>query len=210
MNDTDIIPNRCTELPNFYYDCNDPNDAETQFREIRNSYMKYQNSYNLLIVTGRITEAENLPVVLPPSAAELDFFYYGQNNVGWYKFNVLQGCSCKKIAADNGQFGPQYDFDIVFLPEVQSYIDLPLTGEFAQLCYVMDDEVFYTWDPNSSTWVLEGTPIVGYPDIEDCYGTQRAQRNAYLKALNELNLAWRPFTWSSFQAPLYQIFKYNF
>jgi hypothetical protein len=58
--------------------------------------------------------------------------------------------------------------------------------------------------------VLDGVPIVGYPDIEDCYGTQRAQRNAYLKALNELILAWRPFTWSTFHAPLYQIFKYNF
>lgn len=212
LNDTDIIPNRCTELP--FYNPNDCQDVfsgvEVQFREIRDSYMKYQNVYNILLVGGRITDAENLPVVLPPSAAELDFFYYGQNNVGWHKFNVLQGCSCKKIAADNGQFGPQYDFDIVYLPEVQSYIDLPLTGEFAQLCYVMDDEVFYTWDPNSSTWVLEGTPIVGYPDIEDCAATQRAQRDAYLKALNQLILAWRPFTWSTFHAPLYQIFKYNF
>jgi len=210
LNDTNVIPNRCTELPNFYYDCNDPNDAETQFREIRNTYMKYQNTYNILLVQGRITEAENLPVVLPPSAAELDFFYYGPDNVGWNKYNVLQGCSCKKIAADNGQYGPQYDFDIVYLTEVQSYGDLPLTSNFATFCFVIDDGIFYQWDPNTNTWTPEGTPIIGYPDTEDCAGTQRAQRDAYLKALNQLILSWRPFTWSSFQAPLYQIFKYNF
>ena len=210
LNDTNVIPNRCTELPNFYYDCNDPNDAETQFQEIRNAYMKYQNTYNLLIVQGRITEAENLPVVLPPSAAELDFFNYGPDNVGWNKFNVLQGCSCKKIAADNGQYGPQYDFVIVYLTEVQSYGDLPLTSNFATFCFVIDDNDFYHWDPNTNTWEPESTPVIGYPDAEDCAATQRAQRDAYLKALNELTLAWRPFTWSSFHAPLYQIFKYNF
>ena len=211
LNDTDIIPNRCTELP--FYNPNDCQGAspgvEEEFREIRDAYLKYQNEYNLFLTVGRVTNAESIPVVLPPSAAEFDFFNYGQNNIGWYKFNTFQGCSCKKIFKDIGLVGPQYDFDIIYLTEVQSYVDLPLTGEFAQLCYVMDDEEFYTWDPNSSTWVLEGTPIVGYPDIEDCAVTQRAQRDAYLKALNELTLAWRPFTWATFHAPLYQIFKYK-
>ena len=212
LNNTSIIPNRCTELP-FYNpdDCNPEviDGVETQFREIRDAYIKYQNEYNLSLTVGRVTYAESIPVVLPPSAAEFDFFNYGQNNIGWYKFNTLQGCSCKKIFEDMGLVGPQYDFDIIYLTEVQSYVDLPLTGEFAQLCYVMDDEEFYTWDPNSSTWVLDGVPIVGYPDIEDCALTQRAQREAYIKALNELTLAWRPFTWATFHAPLYQIFKYK-
>jgi hypothetical protein len=210
LNDTNIIPNRCTELPNYYYDCNDPNDAETQFREIQNGYMKYQSSYNLLLYVGRVSLANSIPVELPPSAAELDFFYYGPDNIGWNKFNILQGCSCKKIFADDGYVGPQYDFDIVFLTEVQSYGDLPLTGVFGQQCFVLDDDMFYQWNPNTNTWVSSDDAIVGYPHIEDCWAPQRVRRDAYLKALNELNLAWRPFTWATFHAPLYQIFKYKF
>ncbi|NBO56359.1 MAG: hypothetical protein EBU84_17600, partial [Actinobacteria bacterium] len=197
LNDTGIIPTRCDELPNFYFDCDAFNDVEKQFRDQMNAFKQYENNYNLALGVGRVTLANSFPVVLPPSRYETDYFYDGPDNVGWYKFNVLQGCSCKKIFADNGFFGPQYDFDIVYLTEVQSYVDLPLTGAFGQQCFVLDDGIFYRWNPNTNTWTDEFTPIVGYPDIEDCAAAQRAQRDAYLKALNELNLAWRPFTWAT-------------
>ena len=212
LSDSDFIPSRCTELP--FYNSNDCQGVipgvEQQFQQIRMAYLKYQNDYNYYIGYGLITAAENLTVVLPPSAAEFDFYDYGQNNIGWYKFNVLQGCSCKKIYADEGFIGPQYDFDIVYLTEVQSYIDLPLTSNFGTFCFVIDDNIFYQWDPNTNTWTPYGTPIVGYPDIEDCRFTQSIQSQAYFKALNELLLAWKPFTWATFHAPLYQIFKYKF
>jgi hypothetical protein len=212
LSDSDFIPSRCTELP-FY----NPNDCqgvipgvEQQFQQIRMAYLKYQNEYNGYLTYGLITAAENLTVVLPPSAEEFDFYDYGQNNIGWYKFNVLQGCSCKKIFADEGLIGPQYDFDIVYLTEVQSYGDLPLTSNFGTFCFVIDDNLFYQWDPNTNTWTPYGTVIIGYPDIEDCDFAQRSQSQAYFKALNELLLAWKPFTWATFHAPLYQIFKYKF
>ena len=208
LNDTDIIPSRCTELPNFDV-CSNPIDVEGLFRDQLTQFLIYQNAYFSYMNVGRISEAENIPVVLPPSRYENDFFYDGPDNVGWYKHNIFQGCSCKKIFKDLGFVGPEYDFNVVFLPEVQSIIDLPLTGQYGQYCYVLDEAINYKWDPNTSTWVSENSPISGYPDIEDCYGPQRAQRDAYLKALNQLLLAWRPFTWATFYTPLYQVFKYK-
>jgi len=211
LNDTNIIQSRCTELPYFNInDCEDPlNGVEYLFRESLAEYILYENQYNLALVKGRITLANSYPVVLPPSKYSTDYYYNGPGNIGWYKFNVLQGCSCKKIFADMGLFGPQYDFDIVYLTEVQSYGDLPLTGNFGTYCFVIDDDIFYRWDPNINGWSDESNPIIGYPDIEECDVEQRTKRDAYLKALNQLALAWRPFTWASFHIPLYQIFKYK-
>jgi hypothetical protein len=135
--------------------------------------------------------------------------YNGPDNIDWTQFNILQGCSCKKIFADLGFVGPQYDFDVVFLPEVPTYFNLPLTGVFGQLCFVIDDDIYYKWDPTSSSWITRDTTIVGYPDIDVCDSAQREQRNLYLRNLNQLLLAWKPFTWSTFHIPLYQIYKYK-
>lgn len=210
LNNSSIIPNRCSELPFFNIDdCESMNGVETQFREQRDAYLKYINEYNIFLIVGRVSSAESLPVVLPPSRYENDFFYDGPDNVGWYKMNVIQGCSCKKIFEGEGLVGPQYDFEIVYLTEVQSYGDLPLTSNFGTFCFVIDDGIFYKWDPNTNTWIDELLPITGYPDIEECAGPQRQKRDAYLKALNQVILAWRPFTWASFHTPLYQIFKYK-
>ena len=45
--------------------------------------------------------------------------------------------------------------------------------------------------------------------MEDCAFAQRNQQQDYIKALNELLLAMKPFTWATFNIPLYQIFKYK-
>ena len=210
LNNVNIIPSRCVELPNFYIgDCDGSNDVESQFRQIRNNFITYQRNYNIALSIGRETLAESYPVVLPPSRYSTDYFYDGPDNIGWYKFNVLQGCSCKKIFKDEGFVGPEYDFDIIYLPEVQGYGDLPLLGIIGQYCYVIDDDIMYRWNPILNIWENEENEIVGYPDVDLCSGRQRAQRDAYLQALMSLNLAFRPFTWSTFHAPLYQIFKYK-
>ncbi len=208
LDNLDIIPTRCQELPN-YPDCGVIESKQIEFRNARNAYLSYINNYLLALSVGRISYAQSIPVVLPPSRYEGDYFYNGPENVGWTQFKVIQGCSCKKIFEENGLVGPQYDFDIVWLTEVQSYGDLPLTGNFGEFCFVIDDGVFYKWDPNTNTWINESSPIIGYPDIEDCAAVQRAQRDYYLLSLNQLMLVWRSFTWSSFHIPLYQIFKYN-
>ena len=211
LDNTEIIPSRCTELPNFYIgDCDGSNAVELEFIDSLNVFCYYQHQYNLALSEGRVTLANSYPTPLPPSRYTTDYFYDGPDNIGWYKFNMLQGCTCKKIFKDLGFVGPEYDFDIVFLTEVQSYIDLPLTGVFGQYCFVLDDEIFYMWNPNTSNWVSEGTVIVGYPDADICLMTQRSQRNTFRVSLEQLALAWRPFTWSTFHAPLYQIFKYKF
>jgi hypothetical protein len=211
LDNTEIIPSRCTELPNFYIgDCDGSNAVESEFMDSLTEFRYYQNQYNIALSEGRVTLANSFPTPLPPSRYTTDYFYDGPDNIGWYKFNMLQGCSCKKIFKDLGFVGPEYDFDIVFLTEVQSYIDLPLTGVFGQYCFVLDDEIFYMWNPNTNNWVSEGTVIVGYPDADICLMTQRTQRDTFQVYLNSLTLAWRPFTWSTFHAPLYQIFKYKF
>jgi hypothetical protein len=211
LDNTEIIPSRCTELPNFYIgDCDGSNDVESEFRDSLNEFLYYQNQYNLALSEGRVTLADSYPTPLPPSRYTTDYFYNGPDNIGWYKFNILQGCSCKKIFADDGHVGPEYDFEVEFLTEVQSYLDLPLTGVFGQYCFVLNDDIFYIWDPNTNNWVSEGTVIAGYPDADFCLMTQRTQRNMFSVSLDALTLAWRPFTWSTFHAPLYQIFKYKF
>ena len=211
LDNTEIIPSRCTELPNFYIgDCDGSNDVESEFRDSLNEFLYYQNQYNLALSEGRVTLADSYPTPLPPSRYTTDYFYNGPDNIGWYKFNILQGCSCKKIFADDGHVGPEYDFEVEFLTEVQSYLDLPLTGVFGQYCFVLNDDIFYIWDPNTNNWVSEGTVIAGYPDADFCLMTQRTQRNMFSASLDALTLAWRPFTWSTFHAPLYQIFKYKF
>ena len=208
LDNLDIIPTRCQELPN-YPDCGVIESKQIEFRNATNAYLSYINNYLLALSVGRISYAQSIPVVLPPSRYEGDYLYNGPENVGWTQFKVIQGCSCKKIFEENGLVGPQYDFDIVWLTEVQSYGDLPLTGNFGEFCFVIDDGVFYKWDPNTNTWINESSPIIGYPDIEDCAAVQRAQRDYYLLSLNQLMLVWRSFTWPSFHIPLYQIFKYN-
>ena len=208
LNDLDIIPSRCTELPN-YIDCNITEIVEDEFQTKLQQFKNYQAAYQITLSEGKVSEANDIPVVLPPSRFSGDSFYNGPDNVGWYQMNVIQGCSCKKIFEAEGLFGPEYDFDIVYLTEVQSYGDLPLSSTFGTYCWVIDNGEFYVWDPTSNTWVWDGTPIPGYPDYEFCAITQRQQRNSYLLALNQLMLAWRPFTWTSFHIPLYQIFKYK-
>ncbi len=208
LNNLSIIPDRCTELPN-YLQCEIGDVVGSEFRELRDAYYKYQSDYNYYIVTGRITEANNLPVVLPPTRYEGDYFNDGPDNIGWVQYNILKGCSCKKIFEEEGLVGPQYDFEINYLTEVQSYGDLPLTSSFGTFCFVIDDGEFYTWDPTTNTWVVDGTIIPGFPDANFCGATQRDQRDAYLKVLNQMTLALKPFTWASFHIPLYQIFKYK-
>jgi len=211
LDNVNIIPTRCVQLAN-QIDCSagGAEDLGVEFRQQRDSYVKYSNEYFLAMVTGQITLAESIPIVLPPSMDNpLNSFYQGPNNVGYLQMNVLQGCSCKRYYESEGLVGPQYDFDIVFLTEVQSYGDLPLTGEFGQRCMVVDEDMWYYWNPNSNNWTDDNTPIVGYPDQEDCASSQREKRNAYLKALNQLGLASRPFTWSNFYIPFYQIYKYK-
>ena len=209
LDDVNIVPTRCVELSNYYDDC-DSGDLDSEFREQRDARNKYGNEYYLSMNAGLITQAESIPVVLPPSMNKaLNSFNKGPNNNGWKKMNVLQGCSCKKIFENNGFVGPQYDFDIVYLTEVQSYGDLPLTSNFGTSCWVIDDEIFYQWDPTSNSWINGDLTIDGYPNIDECAGPQREQRDDYLRALNELALASRPFTWSFFYLPLYQIYKYK-
>jgi hypothetical protein len=208
LDDPNIIPTRCEKLPTII-DCPLLEDKESEFTHLYSEFFKYELQRVLLLEAGLITGAANLPVVLPPSRYEGDYFYDGPDNNGWKQFNILQGCSCKKMYADEGLIGPQYDFDIVYLTEVQSYINLPLTGQFGQHCFVIDDGIFYIWNPNTLSWVSYDTPIIGYPDMEDCAFAQRNQQQDYIKALNELLLAMKPFTWATFNIPLYQIFKYK-
>ena len=208
LDDINIVPTRCVQLGN-YLDCPASEDLDVEFREQRNAHSKYENEYFLATVTGQITYAESIPKVLPPSMNNtLNSYYQGPNNVGYHQMNVLQGCSCKRYYESEGLIGPEYDFDIVYLTEVQSYIDLPLTGEFGQRCMVVDEDMWYYWNPNDNNWV-DYELFDGYPDQEDCATSQRAKRDAYLKAMNQLGLASRPFTWSNFYLPFYQIYKYK-
>jgi hypothetical protein len=212
LENPNITPKRCTDLMNYGSGdtgCLIIAEVETSFREQRDLFVRYVGDKTTLLNIGKITEANELPVVLPPTAYEGDYQVYGPNNNGWYRFNNLQGCSCKKIFESEGLFGPEYDFEIVFLTEVQSYGDLPLTGVYGEICWVIDDELYYKWDPTTLTWVDYDNFIPGYGDIEDCYSRQRSQQNEYKKQLNELMIAWRPFTWSTFHIPLYQVYKYK-
>jgi hypothetical protein len=207
--DVNIVPTRCVELSNYLDDC-DSGDLDSDFRAQRDARNKYGNEYLLSMISGLITIAESIPVVLPPSMnVPLNSFHKGPNNNGWKKMNVLQGCSCKKIFKDLGFVGPEYDFEVVYLTEVQSYGDLPLTSNFGTSCWVINDEMFYQWDPTSDSWINGDLTIDGYPNIDECAGPQRDQRDDYLRALNELALASRPFTWSNFYIPFYQIYKYK-
>lgn len=212
LDDPNITPRRCVELSIYnsgYTGCEVIGEVGASFREQMNSFLRYNNDKNIFLNLGRITEANELPVVLPPTAYEGDYFYYGSNNNGWYQFNNLQGCSCKKIFESEGLVGPEYDFEIIFLPEAQSYGDLPTTGVYGEICWVIDDELYYKWDPTTITWVDYDNDIPGYGDIEECHSIQREQQNMYKIQLNELMMAWRPFTWAAFHIPLYQVYKYK-
>jgi hypothetical protein len=101
-----------------------------------------------------------------------------------------------KTAADGqpklpNQILSAYTDTVQFIKAVPDIYHLPLVGKAGDIIQVgtpLTNNDVYWWNPEASGWELA--------DFEDYYDTQILQRNARLKALNEFNLASKPYMWA--------------
>ena len=100
-----------------------------------------------------------------------------------------------------------------WLPMAISNDQLPATASNGDFIRVKNDYVrgeqyaSYSWDERDQKWISEynGNSILSR--MEDLSGTYRAHRDARFKALNELELSIKPFTWAALHLPDYSIRK---
>jgi hypothetical protein len=98
--------------------------------------------------------------------------------------------------------------DITTLPVVDDTQLSGITGtsgDMIQTTGVTGNE--YYWSPTANQWDTFGTECYD-GDLEDLLTTRRAQRDAYLKAKNQLVLALKPLLWASVYIPEFQVNKY--
>jgi hypothetical protein len=85
-----------------------------------------------------------------------------------------------------------YTDQLTWRKAVSSPAELPLIGQPGDVHYSESNDLDYIWDPQTQQWVTGWSG-----DFEDYKTTYRANRDAWLKAWNELRLSLKPFTWAS-------------
>lgn len=99
--------------------------------------------------------------------------------------------------------------DLNWLPSVNRMRDIPATGNpgdaFFLACDAPNGLGWMTWYWNESTNEWKHNIQGSGGDVEDNFMYQREKREAKIRALDELKLSIRPFTWSAYYIPKYKI-----
>jgi len=214
----------CVELKNMCcIECYDfSEDASSEFREQRDSYLKNLNE-NLLNenVGGAYPDRPiNYSNWFENGLGDITTFYKG----GLMSFNFLLGCPecsfrlwnlvewpqlgnqtlAERFPTINVNTGDKF----IWLPAVP-FGSTPPIGQPGQLVRWQNDPLDptvwgeYGWDPVTNSWSLDIGEILG-----EINTTDRARRDAWFKALNELVLANNPFIWANEYAMLHR-YKYE-
>ena len=100
-----------------------------------------------------------------------------------------------------------------WLPMAISNDQLPATASNGDFIRVKNDYVSgqqyasYAWDERNQKWISEDNGNSILNRMEDLFSTYRAHRDAKYRALNELELSNKPFTWAALHLPDYSIRK---
>lgn len=207
MDNPDYIPT-CDELKHICCDIDGMSweDAHDLFKANQDIY------------TIDLTANMNSEYVSEGTPNVLNYTQYKNNNLGdktiFYKgglenYNFTFGCPEYTYAAWseitwselNGDTIkdrlPSVDYPLTFLPPYVGI--LPVTGLPGQLIKNTDTGDTYAWDEKNNQWSLDLANC-----IENIFSEKRAKRNAWTKALNELILATKPFTWANDYAPFHR------
>jgi hypothetical protein len=191
-------------------------DVIDAYRTLRDNYFKYLSNRFVFdqtgVYLGSISDPP-LPVVQPPLALPGDWIYNGPRaqidpNSVYNNYPVFIGCGC--YYRSNGM--PSTHFTVSFLQPVATFSNLSnVVGVLGQYVVVLDEISncdYYAWDPDSASWKPESAVLAYDPadlttviSFEDCNGMMRVKKDANIKSLNELILAWDPFAFANFIIP---------
>lgn len=218
------------------YTCYDVQEDEAGiYRQNRDAYYKDVNGYHACVDAGFDTEyctAQN------PNWNQYDFYYTGltQSAIeysGYSVYNVIG--PMRKISMNwwravssygewtdtlsNCSLDPTYSAsslsdiftgitDVTYLSIVDFSQLSGITGNIGELIQTTGatQSEFY-WSPTSNQWDEFGTECYD-SDLEDLLTIRRQERDAYIKAKNQLQLSIKPFLWSSVYIPEFQINKF--
>ena len=213
LDDKRIQPT-CEELEIYDFDLQ--YEKEDTWRSINNQYIQLYNAnmlakvygapdcdlYNLSFHQKYLTNPNNATTLFKNGFRDVNM-KYGRNNSEysvWFDV-VCGGQSLNDIFPNIEQF--------VFLPMVDDISQAPtgVVGDVIHTRVLPGDD--YYWSPITNNWELLGTPDCIGEKIADMFTIKRDSRDAVLKEKNELVLSLRPYLFSGYYLPAWQIKKYK-
>jgi hypothetical protein len=206
MDDLRNIPT-CQELKNICCDIDGATfeEAATEYRANRDAYLKAILE-NILAETvgslGSIVTPEPVDTTQWEAGGLGDKIVYGKG--GLVKINVVQGCAeCTyQYWKDTiAPILPTVTSTMEWLPAITDPLQPLPVGEPGQLIKYPDVDnpggyLELAWNPQTNSW---STSL--YAMLEDIFTTNRVKRDNWLKELNGLVLATRPFLWANDYMP---------
>lgn len=219
MIDSSTIPTK--DVLESYGACSECDEDENSlFRQNRDAYLKDLNEYTINKVLGWSDVQNPEYPIVSLSGLQQDSSVTGGFNVGdiknvphvyWYHASAYteyytvspSGNSLNVVFSGN---------DITYQPAVDSLTTLnSITGNPGDIRAVepYSSAIYYFWNPITNNWedVDDVTNDIGNL-IGDLQSSRRANRDARLKAYNELILSLRPFFWTNKYIPDFQVKKY--
>jgi len=200
------------------YDEYSPWDYQTDYRSQRDAFVKTSNELSLEMQQGYCYDEtyspkpninafktmimQNSPLINQTPSFPWNYYLKGVpqkiNNYHPYKISLdsfwfKQAAPGQPLAP--GQILSAYTDHLVIRKSVANATELPLIGQAGDIIRVGGSAdpnyAYFWWNPQTSAWIDAQNDI-----FDDYYGTQRAARDAFLKAMNELVLSIKPMVWA--------------
>lgn len=211
----DTFPNLTTlQCESYYNDAMYGQSYYSRFSAGVSTYIGWQLTNALAIMSDDTVRLSQVPAeVAAPIPHISDFNHHGierstDPNFNWFKIPLKQ-CPCK--------LGNQF-FYVKYLPHVNTVNALPLTGTLGDVYYVEDVDLYYTWNPQTNSYIdtilFTGTPtelIYAAGDLEfavsfeDCRTDALNRINAFFTNFNQYRLATLPYYVSQYASLLRDI-----
>lgn len=179
-----------------------PESTATPIRAWRDAWLKAQSDNAIEVYDRKTYLTQPLPEVYPVVEPFSRLDLITEQNATWYCKNVDE---YPEWADDNTDIELPGIKELNIRDAVQSTNQLSASGSPGDIIWVIDDNLWYAWDKNTSAWsnsyyngFIRNTHLVGL-----------AKRDAALKAKNELVLALNPFVWAAKYVPEFRIKKDN-
>jgi len=187
----------------------DQPDKDTAYRGARDARHKAQAENILAEWEGRLDDIEPLP-----DYAQTTVFHRGiirEDQTTWWK-PLTEYEEWTTPDSETGLIPAELMpgiSEVTVRTAVDLKADLPTTGNTGEIIKVVDDldenlNGWYAWDENLSQFNK-----IFYDKYMVAASYQQANRDASVKAKNELLLAMAPFIWASYYVPDYRIVKDN-
>ena len=157
-------------------------DLGSEFRAVRNAYLKKQNENAVNRELGKISDIVELPP-LPESTKFYSNVLTDSQHTQWLPVTEYESWTEVKATG----FSPADKMPEVkyfnYLTEVASPANLPTSGNPGEIVYVMSDGTFYSWDPDAG----EFTSNFFETYVADVVSAQRVDRDNAAKYKNQLS-----------------------